>query len=80
MKIMLLFCLLSIFAHTISSEVINPEIVIRNVDRQIDVSSQLAKIICKLTVENAGKSPVKSVLYAVEPQFKQLVSFIGAQV
>ncbi|XP_054279640.1 dolichyl-diphosphooligosaccharide--protein glycosyltransferase subunit 1 [Macrosteles quadrilineatus] len=79
MKIMLLFCLLSIFAHTISSEVINPEIVIRNVDRQIDVSSQLAKIICKLTVENAGKSPVKSVLYAVEPQFKQLVSFIGAQ-
>lgn len=75
-----LLCLVSVFLQTISSaEVINPDISIKNVDRQVDISSQLAKITSKFTIENSGKSSVKSFLYAVEPQFKKLVAFVGAQ-
>jgi len=66
--------------NVISVETISSDILIKNVDRQIDVSSQLAKITNKLVLENSGKSALKTFLYAVEPQFTKLVAFVGAQV
>lgn len=81
MKTPLYVCLV-IFSlqNALSFELISSDVIIKNVDRQVDVSTQLAKITSKLTVENTGKSAVKTFIYAVEPQFKNLVAFIGAQV
>uniref|UniRef100_A0A1W7RAP9 Dolichyl-diphosphooligosaccharide--protein glycosyltransferase subunit 1 n=1 Tax=Hadrurus spadix TaxID=141984 RepID=A0A1W7RAP9_9SCOR len=36
------------------------------VDRNIDISSQLVKIITKLTIENGGKSPANNFLFGLE--------------
>ncbi|XP_046683972.1 dolichyl-diphosphooligosaccharide--protein glycosyltransferase subunit 1 [Homalodisca vitripennis] len=81
MKLAIQFsCFILFPCFVLSLESINSDIVIKNADRQIDISSQLVKILNKLTIENTGKSVVKTFAYAVEPQFKKLVSFVGAQV
>lgn len=72
-----IFCLV---VGSLALDAISSDIVIKNADRQIDISSQLAKIATKLTLENTGKSPVKAFLYSVEPQLKKLVAFVGSQV
>ncbi|PSN53126.1 Dolichyl-diphosphooligosaccharide--protein glycosyltransferase subunit 1 [Blattella germanica] len=58
---------------------INPDIVIKNVDRSIDLASQLAKVSHKITLQNNGKGAVKSFLFAAEPTVKDKLSYIGAQ-
>ncbi|XP_037301440.1 dolichyl-diphosphooligosaccharide--protein glycosyltransferase subunit 1 [Manduca sexta] len=60
-------------------DTISRDIKIKNVDRTIDVSSQLVKIASKITVENAGNSPVKNFLIAVEESAKNNLAFIGAK-
>lgn len=65
--------------HSLPVVSVNSDIVIRNVDRAIDVSTQLAKILCKISVENNGKSDVKNFLYAVQPQLKSKVVYVSAQ-
>lgn len=77
--------LLTLFAfvnsyHSVPVVAVNSDIVIRNVDRSIDISTQLAKILCKITVENNGKNDVKNLLFAVQPQIKSKVVYIAAQV
>lgn len=58
---------------------INSELVVKNVDRSIDVSTQLVKVVAKITLENTGRSPVKSFLFALEePTAKNRLSFLGA--
>ncbi|CAH2262967.1 jg18683 [Pararge aegeria aegeria] len=52
---------------------------IKNVDRTIDISSQLVKITSKVTLENTGKSPVKNFLLAVEGTGKAKLAFIGTK-
>ncbi|XP_075218764.1 dolichyl-diphosphooligosaccharide--protein glycosyltransferase subunit 1 [Lycorma delicatula] len=71
--------LLSDIVISLPTESINYDLTIKNVDRSIDLSSQLAKIIHKITIENNGKTPVKNFLFAIEPQFKSKVAFVGAQ-
>lgn len=63
-----------------NSETINSNLVVENLDRQIDASSQLVKIQNKLTLANEGSSAVKDFLFTVEPQLGDKVSFIGATV
>lgn len=80
-----LICSLTIFTTVHSYKnvpvvSVNSDIVIKNIDRSIDISTQLAKILCKITVENNGKSEVKSFLYAVQSQIKSKVVYISAQV
>jgi hypothetical protein len=58
---------------------INPDITVNNVDRSIDLASQLAKILHKITLQNNGKGVVKSFLFAVDPNTKDNLSHIGAQ-
>lgn len=73
------FCfLLGLIASSWSADVINSELVISNVDRSIDITTQVVKTTYKFTLENTGKSPVKSFLFALEQDLKKHVSFISA--
>lgn len=58
---------------------ISSDIKLKSVERTIDISSQLVKIASKITLENIGKSPVKSFLIAVEASSKNNLAFIGAR-
>lgn len=54
------------------------ELVNTKVARNIDIASQLVKVLIQLSLENTGKSPVSSFLYALEPDTKPNLSFFGA--
>lgn len=69
----------ALFAFAFSVDNINTDIVNNNVDRAIDITSQLIKITHKITMENTGKSPVTSFLFAMEKNLKPHVSFISCQ-
>lgn len=56
------------------------ELVNSKLDRNIDIASQLVKVLIKLTLDNTGKSPVSSFLYALEPDTKPKLAFIEASV
>lgn len=64
---------------TASIDSISSDVKWKNVDRTIDLSTQLLKISTKITLENSGKSPLKSFLIAVEPSSKNHLAFIGAK-
>lgn len=53
-------------------------LVIQNVERTIDVSSQLVQVVQKLRLENQGTAGGKYFLFTVEPLLKNHLSFIGA--
>ncbi|KAF6214963.1 hypothetical protein GE061_009708 [Apolygus lucorum] len=76
-----LFCALFIFNVKISTanEVNVKDIVVKNVDRSVDISTQLVKISSKIQLENTGKSPVGKFLFSVEPNVKEQVAFISAE-
>jgi len=57
---------------------INPDVVVKSCDRTMDLTTQLVKLQHKLVVENQGKGAVKSILFSVDPMFKDKVAFIGA--
>ncbi|KAI5742418.1 hypothetical protein M8J77_007082 [Diaphorina citri] len=59
--------------------VINPDIVIKNVDRNIDISSQIVKIQYKYTVTNTGENIIKSLAIATDGEFKRHMAYISAQ-
>lgn len=67
------------FGSGFANEVIVNDLIVKQLDRSIDISSQLVKVSCKIQLENAGKSPVSKFLFSVEPNFKNQVSFIIAQ-
>lgn len=71
--VVLLLSFSSSLANTINKDIVN-----KKVERNVDVASQLVKIQTKIVLENAGKSAASSVLYAVEPSFKDKLCFIGA--
>lgn len=74
-------CTLSIclLIATALCEVPGSDLQIKNIDRSIDISSQLCKVMCKLQLENVGKTSVNSFLFSVEPSFASKVSFINAK-
>ena len=59
---------------------ISSSIVISKADRKLDISSHLVKLGSALTVENTGKTSIKSFLYAIDPTLQSYLSFIGASV
>lgn len=75
MRYFYLFIFLAVWFNNGHSELVNSKL-----DRNIDIASQLVKVLIKLTLENTGKSPVSSFLYALEPNSKPNLSFIGASV
>ncbi|XP_054717995.1 dolichyl-diphosphooligosaccharide--protein glycosyltransferase subunit 1-like [Uloborus diversus] len=72
MHYLLIFVLFVVFNSS------NGEIVNSKVDRNIDIASQLVKVLIKLTLENTGKSPVSTFLYALDAGSKPNLAFIGA--
>jgi len=75
----IIFVILIIKCNAATFDSVNPDITVRSVDRSIDLASQLVKISHKLTLHNSGKGAVKSILFAVEPEVKDSLSYIGAQ-
>lgn len=75
--IFLLFIVIK--CESISVDTISSDIRFKNVDRTIDISSQLVKITSKLTLENTGGTPVKNFLLAIEEFAKNNVAFVGAK-
>ena len=55
------------------SDTINPDLVVKSVDRNIDLSTQLVKMNFKISLENTGKSAVKSFLFSLDPDLKTKV-------
>ena len=63
-----------------SQDTISGDLVNNKVQRNIDLATHLPKITTTITVENIGKSSVRSYLLAVDPSLKDDLSFIGAVV
>lgn len=61
-----------------AGESINPDLVIKSVERSIDITTQLAKINYKIALENTGKASVKFFLFSVDPKLAAKVAFVGA--
>jgi len=64
-------------ATTYSTE-INSKIFLNNVECLVDLSTQIVKGECRISLENNDDKPVNSILYAFEPSIKSHVSFISA--
>uniref|UniRef100_A0A1B6CPK1 Dolichyl-diphosphooligosaccharide--protein glycosyltransferase subunit 1 n=1 Tax=Clastoptera arizonana TaxID=38151 RepID=A0A1B6CPK1_9HEMI len=75
----LIWALIFQFCSGALSDSVNSGIVIKNVDRSIDISTQLVEITTKLTIENNNKVAINSFIYSVEPQFENNVAYIAAQ-
>jgi len=58
----------------------NADVVNLSVERTVDLTSSLARIVNSITVENAGKSALKSYTFIVEPSHASNLAFIGANV
>ena len=56
------------------SDSVSPDLVVKSVDRNIDLTTQLAKINYKISLENTGKSAVKYFLFSLDPSLKSKVS------
>ncbi|CAB3239665.1 unnamed protein product [Arctia plantaginis] len=65
--------------ESINVDTISSDIRFKNVDRTIDISSQLVKITSRITLENIGGTPAKNFLLAVEDHAKNSVAFFGAK-
>lgn len=57
---------------------ISPDLVVKSVDRNIDLTTQLVKVNYRITLENTGKAAVKNFLFSLDPNLKEKVAFIGA--
>jgi oligosaccharyltransferase complex subunit alpha (ribophorin I) len=75
----IIFVTLVIKCSAATFDSINPDIIANNVDRSVDLSSQLAKLSHKITLQNNGKGAVESFLFSVEPNARDNLSYIGAQ-
>ncbi|KAK6620620.1 hypothetical protein RUM43_010912 [Polyplax serrata] len=67
----------AIVASVLSSDVINTDLINKNVDRVVDITSQLVKTTYKITIENTGRSAAKSYLFAMLKDVKPRISFIS---
>ena len=72
--------LLASIAGAFALEAVSKDVIVTNVDRSIDLASQLVKISSKLTVSNVGKSPIKSIHFTVDENAVDKVAFVGATV
>ena len=59
---------------------VNPKLVISEVSRKIDLSTQLTKISTSLTIENGGDSSTGFFHLTIEPSLVDKLAFVGATV
>lgn len=70
--------LVAITLSTTYSIEVNPKIFLNNVECLVDLSSQLVKGECRISLENNDDKSVNSILYSFEPSVKSHVSFVSA--
>lgn len=70
--------LVAITISTTYSVEVNPKIFLNNVECLVDISSQLVKGECRISLENNDEKSVNSILYAFEPSIKSHISFVSA--
>ena len=75
----LIFISAAYIACSAAPDLVDPDVSLKNVDRTIDLQSQLTKITTKIVLENNGKSPIKNLIFAHDTKKKDSVSFVGAQ-
>ena len=83
MKLTILFTLIQIIL-TLNNNKINCEsnddILNTKVERLVDLSTHLAKVINVISIENIGKSSLNSYSFVIEPSQSENVVYINAQV
>lgn len=77
--VLLTVTLLNFGNCAVQEEQINSKITIDNVDRIVDLSTQVAKILNKITIKNEGSSSVNSILFSTE-ETKSDPAYISALV
>ena len=70
-----LLCLLVTIASAVGED-----LVIKNADRTIDITSQLVRVTHRLTLSNNGKSAVNTFNFLVDANAQKKLSFFKAQV
>ncbi|XP_073987728.1 dolichyl-diphosphooligosaccharide--protein glycosyltransferase subunit 1 [Rhodnius prolixus] len=55
------------------------DIIVKSVDRSIDISTQLTKVVCKIQMENVGKTAVNKFIFSIESPLNSRVSYLSAQ-
>lgn len=73
--LIILFC----FSSVRAIEKINNQIVNKNVERTIDLTSQLVKITATITLENTGKEPVSNFILVDEPKAVGYIAYVGVK-
>ena len=61
-------------------DAVSPDLVIAKAQKNVDLTTQLPKIVTQLTLENAGQSGVRYFLVAADPDIANSLSFVGASV
>ncbi|KAL1514367.1 hypothetical protein ABEB36_003635 [Hypothenemus hampei] len=74
-----LFLFFSILSLANTAENINSDLINKNVQRTIDLNSQLVKITGTITIENSGKQGISKYLIGFERDLQGSVSYIGVQ-
>ncbi|XP_076656577.1 dolichyl-diphosphooligosaccharide--protein glycosyltransferase subunit 1 [Halictus rubicundus] len=66
--------------HTLAAtDVIDSDLVLKNVEKHIDLQSQLTKITTRLVLENGSKDRhIRNFLFSLEPKQKNSLSYIAA--
>ena len=59
---------------------VNDKLSVSKVDRTIDISSQLAKIVLEITLENGGPDAAKSFLIGVDSKLANHLAYASATV
>ena len=67
-------------SFTLGKDDINSKLVISEVSRKIDLSTQLAKVSTSLTIENGGDSSTGYFHLAIEPALVDKLAFVGVTV
>lgn len=67
------------FSNVIALETINKHIVNKNVERTIDLTSQLVKVTATITLENTGKETVRTFHLVDEPKEIGYLAFLGVK-
>lgn len=67
-------------SFTLGKDDFNSKLVISEVSRKIDLSTQLAKVSTSLTIENGGDSATGYFHLAIEPSLVDKLAFVGVTV
>ncbi|XP_076171904.1 dolichyl-diphosphooligosaccharide--protein glycosyltransferase subunit 1 [Ptiloglossa arizonensis] len=63
----------------VANDVVDPDLYFKNVEKHIDLQSQLTKITTRLVLENGSKDRhIRNFLFSLEPKQKNTLSYIAA--